>query len=252
MTSTTFLRRSVAVLASAGTTAALALLPSASAHASVAGLYAAAGNAGASYTGTGGGTCTLTSGSSSTESPVKHFSKGTKSASADLNATFTNSLDSSDQVQVKGHVDSTLTLHKKHNDLTYYQLTVGGTVSINHTTTGSDCRGEGDVLGEAQVTFTEHKKGWFYFTRTTKQAHSLVEFVLINVKTDQVVSLDVFQGDHSSTTSRALLKPGTYEIEQNEAGITAGGVGVFAKAGPKSTKVKQTITLTGQFKPIKH
>lgn len=251
MTSTTFVRRSGAILASAGTAAALALLPSASANAAVAGQYAAAGNASATYTGTGGGTCDLSAGSSSSESPIKTFNHGTRSASADLNATFTNSLDSTDSVQVKGHVDSTLTLHKKHGDLTGYQLTVGGSISVNHTITGSQCRGSGDVIGEAAVMFTEHKKGWFYFTRTTKQPNTLVEFVLINTKTDQVVSLDVFEGSHSKVTSRAELKPGTYEIEQNEAGITAGSTGVL-KSQPRSTKAKQTITLTGQFKPIKH
>jgi hypothetical protein len=246
------LHRTVALLASAGATAALTLVPNAGAYAAVQGLYIAGGNAGADFVGSGGGTCDVTSGSDSVQTGIRSFDHGTKRASADLRATFTNSLDPSDKVTVKGHVDSSLTLKKKHNDLSTFALTVGGTIAVNHTVTGSQCRGSGQVFGATQVAFTEHKKGWLYLTRDTKKPNSFVEFILINTRTGQAVALDFFQGSRSHVTTRARLKPGTYEVSQNEAGLAIGAGGILMKSQALSARAAQTVHLTAQFKPNKH
>lgn len=251
MSTSRYVRRSVAVVASVGVTAALTLVPS-SAQAKVAGLYAAAGFASATFVGSGGGSCDLTSapGSNNVQSPVRHFNHGTKNASADLKATFTNSLDTSDKVTVKGHVDSSLTLKRKHHDLSAFELTVGGSVKINHTVTGSQCRATGDVVGEMAVTFTEHKKGFLTVTRDTKKPSSVVELVLENAKTGQEVAFEVYVGGPSHFVSRALLKPGTYRIDEAEAGIVGGAL--LTKSAARSTKVAQTVHLSGVFTPKKH
>lgn len=248
------LHRSVALLASAGATAALTLVPASGAHAAVAGLYAAAAASNAEFVGSGGGTCDLTSapGSDDVTSGIRHFSHGTKHASADLKATYTNSLDTADKVTVKGHVDSSMTLKKKHNDLSAFELTVGGSVQINHTITGSQCQGSGEVLGETQVSFTEHKKGVLSLTRDTQKPNSLIELVIENAKTGQAVAFTVFEGSHSHAVSKAVLKPGTYVIAEGFAGIVAGESGIPLKSARLSTKVAQTIDIHGVFAPKKH
>jgi hypothetical protein len=255
MSTARYVQRSVAVLASAGATAALTLLPATGAHASVAGMYAAAAVADASFQGSGGGDCTLTSasGSDDVQSSIKNFNHGTKHASATGKATFTNTLNSSDKVTVKTHVDSAMTLRKKHNDLSVFDLTVGGSVVVNHTVTGSQCRGSGEAIGETAVNFTEHKKGWLTLTRDTKKPNSFVEFIIVNAKNGQPVTLEIYQGDKSHSVSRALLKPGHYAIAQGIAGITAGGGGIFAKAQSqsRSARVAQTIHIRAEFAPLK-
>lgn len=245
-------RRPVAVLAGTGTAVALALVPGA-AHAQVAGLYAAAGESSAHYTGTGtGGTCDLTSGSASTTSSIRHFNHGTKHASADLNATYTNSLDTSDQVTVKGHLDSSLTLKRKHHDLSSFELTAGGSISINHSVIGSDCSASGEVLGEVQLQFTEHKKGYLTLTRDTKKPHSLTEIVIENVATGQEVAFSIFEGSQSHIVSKALLKPGTYQVAELLAGVSSGDAGPLPKSAPRTSKVAQTLDVSGVFAPLKH
>jgi hypothetical protein len=251
MSTRTIVHRSVATFISAGAAAALALAPAGGAHAAVQAQFITGGSASSSVVGGGANTCDLTGGSSSATMSQVAFNHGTKRRSADLKATYTDSLNTSDKVTVKGHFDASLTLRKKHNDLSSFDLTGGGSVKVTHTVTGSGCSAEGLVgAGVQELLFTEHKKGWFYVTRDTKKPNSLTEFVLVNLKTDQTVGLDIYEGGPSHTTSRALLKPGKYALEQTEVAITVGGAGLL-KSAPLSARAKQTIELKGQFKPLK-
>jgi hypothetical protein len=255
MTTSRLARRSVAVLAATGATAALAFVPAGSAQADVAGLYGAIGSANATYTGTTvGGACNLAvPGSDSVDSPVRHFSHGTRAASVNLDATFISSDNPADTTRVKGHVDSTLTLKKHNKDLQSFALGVGGTVSVHHAVSGSLCSASGTVAGATQVTFTEHRKGWFTLTRDTRKPNSVSEVALVNLKTQKIVSFDIFIGSQSHETSRALLKPGKYELIQTEGGITAGENGLFLKSGaPRTARATLTIHISGEFKPVKH
>lgn len=251
MATSTSARTCVAILASAAAAAALVLVPGASAQAAVHGEYAAFAQANADYTGSSGGSCDLTAGLDHVTSPVHDFNHGSRSASVDLDATFTNSLDSSDSVRVRGHADSTLTLHRKHGDLTDFDLGVGGSVSVQHSAAGSSCQGTGSALGGIQVVFTEHKKGYFYVTRDTKKPDSVTEYVLINVATDKLLALDVYSGDQSHETGRTLLKPGQYELVETQAGLSIGGSGIVLKSAPLVAKAKLTVHLQGEFKPSK-
>jgi hypothetical protein len=244
-------RRSFAIVASTGVGAALALIPSGSALANVQGQYALSGNADSSVVGSGGNTCDLTSGDDSPSSSPVAFTHGTKHRSIDLNATFTNSLNSSDKVKVKGHADSALTLKKKGSDLNVFDMTIGGSVKISHTVTGSGCSGSGQLIAQTQVDFTEHKKGTFTLTRDTKKPNSFSEFVLFDLKRQKVVTLDVFEGDHSHASSRAVIKPGKYEIAMTELGILSNNSS-FLKTQALSRRVAQTIHLHGEFTPKKH
>jgi hypothetical protein len=245
--------RSLALLASAGATTALSLVPSAGAHAAVHAQYAAVGQADASYRGpTSGGTCDLTSGNDDIVGHISTFSHGTRRSSVNLGATFTSSDNSSDQVKVKGHADTSLTIKRKHNDLSAFALTAGGSLTVKHTVAGSACEGSGSVLAVLpELAFTEHKKGWLYLTRDTKQANSFTELILVNTKTDEAVSLDVYQGTKSHVTSRALLKRGSYVIEESEGGLAIGSTGILKTAALTKTAA-QTVHIQGKFKPTKH
>ena len=245
--------RSVALLASAGATAALTLSPLAGADAAVHAEYAATGSAQASYVGpTSGGSCDLTSGVSNPVGQIRSFSNGTRHSSVDLSATFTSSDNSSDTTKVKGHADTSLTLERKGGDLASFAVSAGGSLTVKHAVAGSACQGSGEVVANLpQLVFTEHKKGWLYLTRSTKKPNSFTEFILVNEATMSAVSLDVFQGAASHVTSRALLKPGTYLIEQTLAGIAIGSAGLLKSATLTKT-VAQTVHLQGQFKPVKH
>jgi hypothetical protein len=251
MTTRRTVRRSLAVLASTGLGAALAFIPSGSALAAVQGQYVASAQAEATFIGNGGGTCTLSSGDDSVETNPVAFTHGTKHRSVDLDATFTNSLDPSDQVRVKGHGDSTLTLKKRHKDLSAFDLTFGGSVKISHTIIGSQCRGSGDVLASTEVIFTEHKKGVLTLTRSTKKPGSVLTFVLFNVDTDRAVVIDAFEGSHSHNTAHVTLKPGKYGIAETEVGIEAGS-SVVLKNAARTSKVAQTLHLHATFTPKKH
>jgi hypothetical protein len=152
---------------------------------------------------------------------------------------------------VKGHADTSLTLHRTHGDLTSFALGVGGNLSVQHSVAGSECQASGSVLGEMQVFFSEHKKGYLYVTRDTKKPADFTEYVLINTDTEKLVSLDFFQGGQSHQTNRALLKPGHYAIEEGELGLSVGGSGISGRSGTLDAKAKATVTLVGQFKPSK-
>lgn len=244
------IHRSVAVLATAGLGAALAFIPSGSALAAVQGQYGAEAQADATYTGSGGGSCDLTSGLDSVTTTPVAFTHGTKHQSVSLDATFTNSLDSSDQVTVAGHATSSLTLKRKAGDLKSFDMTVGGSVTISHTIVGSQCRGSGQLTAASQVMFTEHKKGVLTLTRDTKKAGSLATFVLVNLDTDRAIAIDAFEGSHSHNVAHLKLKPGNYEIADNQLGVFA-GQGMLLKSGQRSAKVAQTIHLTASFAPKK-
>ena len=252
MTKSTFIRRSGAVLTSAGVTAALTLGMPLAANAAVHAQFAAAGQADADYTGpTIGGTCDLTSapGTDNVQSSTSTFTHGTRHHAVNLDATFASSDNAADTVRVRGHVSSDLTVRRKHKDLTSFDFAAGGSVKITHALSGSNCAGSGSVFGEMAMAFTEHHKGYFYLTRSTKKPGSLSAFVLINLKNGKVVTLDVFEGSRSHQTSRALLKPGHYGVQLSEIGISAGGGGILLKSPEAlSAKVARTIHLQGEFK----
>jgi hypothetical protein len=245
-------QRSVALLASAGATAALALLP-AGAHANTQAEYAAVGNAHANYIGpTSGGSCALTSGTDDPFGHVYTFRHGTKRSSVNLSATFTSSDNGSDQTKVKGHIDTSLTVKRKHNDLSGFAMTAGGTLGVSHTRAGSACEATGSMLAELpELQFTEHKKGTLTITRDTKKPNSFTQLILVNESSDEAVALDVFQGTKSHVVSTATLKPGVYDLEETEIGLAIGNAGIF-KSSTLSSRATQTVHLQGQFKPAKH
>lgn len=253
MTMTTLLRRSGAVLTAAGVAAALTFLTPTTANAAVNAQYAAIGSAYANYDGpTMGGSCDLSAGDNSVQSSIATFSDGTKRRSVNLDATFAASDNPADTTRVRGHIDSKLTLERKHRDLRSFELAAGGKVSITHSISGSSCVAQGTVSGVTQTIFTEHKKGWLYITHETHKANSAIAVIVINVKTGKLVTLDFFQGTKSQSTSRALLKPGKYALAETQAGISVGGIGLLlAKGAPRAAKAKLTISVSGEFKPIK-
>jgi len=253
-TSTT-VRRGVALAAAAGAAAALALVP-AGADAAVHAQYGSTANAGADYTGTvAGGTCDLTSapGSDSADTPVKNLTKsGTKRSSVAINATFTNSENSADQVHVKGSYSSKLVLVKKHRDLSSMTLTGSGKMAVtNSLRFGSDCSGSGTAAGLTTILFSEHHKGRLVVTRdTSKSAVSII--VLVNIKTGKLVVLDFFQGDQSHSVSKATIKPGTYAVEEAASGVSAGSAGILLKSGSAPSRAAIATSLKLEFVPFKH
>ena len=127
MSTRTFATRSVAILASAGTAATLALLPSAG-HAAVHVSYLAAANSTVSYIGpTSGGSCALT-GDGSVTSTTTNFTHGTKHKNAAIKAHYTSSDNSADRTTIKGSISSTMTLKKVNNDLSVFDLKTGGSL----------------------------------------------------------------------------------------------------------------------------
>jgi hypothetical protein len=254
MTMSTLIRRSGAVLTSAGVAAALTLLSPGAAHAAVQAQFAAEGQASAQYNGpTPGGTCALTSavGSNSVESSIAAFQHGAKARSVDLDATFASSDNPSDTVRVQGHVRSTLDIEKRNVDLKSFDLGAGGTVKIIHSMAGSACTASGSVFGAMIIQFTEHKKGVLSLTRDTRKPGSLAALGLVNLTTGKVVTADIFEGPKSHSESSVVLKPGKYAVELAEAGIMAGASGGILKSAPRTTQTALTIHLQGAFTPNK-
>ena len=244
-------RRTGALVTSAAVAASLTVLSPGAAEAAVQAQFGALATADADYTGpTLGGACALASatGSDSVSSTTATFGRGTRSRSVSLDATFASSDNPSDTVRVRGHVSSSLTVRKKHRDLTSFDMATGGSVTITHAVTNSNCAGTGLVLGQMQMSFTEHHKGWFYLTRDTKKPGSVVEFALVNLKNGKLVTLDFFAGTKSHATSRAFLKPGKYGVELGIEGIQGGASGIALKTGqPRSSKIAKTLTVHGEF-----
>jgi len=252
MTMTTLLRRSGAVLTAAGVAAALTFLTPTTASAAVHAQYAAVGSASANYDGpTVGGSCNVSSGNNSVQSPIANFSDGTRRRSVDLDATFTASDNPADSVRVKGHVDSKLTVVKRGKNLQAFELAAGGKVSITHAISGSSCEAQGSVAGVTETVFNEHKRGWLYITHDTHKRNSAISAIVVNMKTGKLLTLDFFQGTKSHSISRVLLKPGKYGLI-GQAGVSVGGFGLLlAKSGSSTAKAKLTTTISGEFKPIK-
>jgi hypothetical protein len=251
MSTRTFVHRSVAILAGTGAAAALALFPSVS-HASVKASYVAVAETDADYVGpTSGGSCDLSSPNSESDTPPVNFSHGTKHRSAQINAKYTSSDNSSDQVTVKGNVTSSLTLKKSHNDLRSMDLKTGGSVKISHTESGSACVGTAEAIaGLEGLIFTEHKKGTFTLTRDMKQDNSVSEFELVSAKTNRAVLLDLSSGAGTShATYKAALKPGTYAILAF-CGVSSPG-NVILKSAQRTTKVSLKNELRAAFTPAK-
>jgi hypothetical protein len=249
---TSMMRRSVAMLASAGVTTAIALLPSAAAHASVKAEFQAEGEADASYVGpTAGGSCDLTSGHDDVFSPGVTFHHGTKRQSVKLGATFTSSDNSADQVRVKGHVNSSLTVKRKGGGLSSLDLTADAAVTVSNTESGSACRGSGDLLGGIQLlNFTESKKGVLSIDYTTSKPQALIEFVVFSYKTEQSVMEVLNVGNHTHGTGQVTLKPGKYAIGETEVGAFGGSV--FAKRASLTHKTSRTVEVKAAFMPKKH
>jgi hypothetical protein len=254
---TTLVRRSIAVAASVAATGALTLLPQAGAQAAVKGTFQAGGSSDVTYTGTTpSGVCALTSaaGSDSATSSTATFSHGTKHRSVDISSTYTSPDDATDKVHVKGHVDASSTIRRQGKDLKSYDLAAGGTIKITHTQVTSHCQGSVELGGIAQpVLFTEHKAGWFTLTRDTgKQHQAITEFELVNVDTNKVIQLDVFQGTLSHQVSRVKLKPGDYGFLA-AAVIDQGNfnIGIGLKSQQRVVRAKPTVTLHADFKRLK-
>lgn len=250
MAMSTRMRRSGAAVTGAAVAAALTLLTPLPANAAVAAQFAAQSTASADYTGdTIGGSCALTSGDDSAQSSIATFSRGVKHRSVDLDATFSSSDNPADTVRVRGHSAADLTIRKKNRDLKSFALDVGASVKVTHSLGGSNCQGQGFAGGVFIMEFTEHHKGYLYLTRDTKKHGSLSEFVLVNEKTDKLVTLDFFAGDKSHATSRTLLKPGRYSVEFAVVGISTGTEGLILRSGaPVSAKIARTVHLSGEFK----
>lgn len=252
----TSVRRGVALAAAAGAAAALALVPVGSAEAAVQALYGSQASAHADYTGTVvGASCALSSspGTDSVSSPVKHLTaSGTKRSSVAINAIFTSSTNSSDQVRVRGNYSSKLVLKKKGRDLSSLTLSGSGKMTVtNSLRFGSECSGSGTALGLTQVQFSEHHRGHLVLTRdTTKSAISLI--ALVNLKTGHLVVFDFFQGGQSHAVSKAAIKPGTYAIQQAASGVSAGSGGILLKSGAATQKAALSTSLTLAFVPAKH
>jgi hypothetical protein len=245
------IRHVVATGATVGLAAAVAWLPAGGAYAGVKAQYAAAGNASASYVGSGGGTCDLKAGDNdSPQTTPVTFSDGTKKASVALDATYINSLNTADTVRVKGKIDTKLSVNKVGKDLKSFDFGAGGSVKILHSISTSDCAASGSVLGESVVQFTEHKKGWFYLTRDTSTPNTASIFALVNLKNGQLKTLDFYEGDKSHATSRAWLKPGQYGIEEMQVGFVLSETGgPFRSGTPLKRALSLTTTLHGAFKP---
>ncbi|HEX3223606.1 MAG TPA: hypothetical protein VHR35_13640 [Nocardioides sp.] len=246
------IRHVVATGAAVGLAAAIAGLPAGGAYAGVKAQYAAAGSASADYVGSGvGGSCDLTAGTDNPQTTPVTFSDGTKKASVVLDATYTNNLNSGDTVHVKGHVDTKLTVDKFHKNLRSFDFGAGGSLTLVHSVSTSDCAGNGSVFGESIMQFTETKKGYFYLTRDTGKPNSVSIFALVNLKNGNLKTLDFYEGDKSHATSRVLLKPGKYGIELMQVGFAlSDSGGIILKSGaPLKRAVSLTTTLHGEFKP---
>jgi len=183
--------------------------------------------------------------------PITTFTHGIRHKSVDIDATFASTDSASDTVRIKGHLDSRLTLNRKHKQLKSFELAAGGSMKMIHSMANSTCQGSGAVVGETLTLFTERKKGWFYLTHDVGKKNSVIEVELVDLDREKVVALDIFAGTHSQATSRAKLKPGHYEVLAI-VGVTVGNdIGIGLSKASLAEKVKLTTTVSGEFKPIR-
>lgn len=243
-------RRATAALAAVGATTALTLVPVTGAQAGVAATFEAQASANARFTGSGGGDCTLTSGQDQVTSSPVAFHHGTKQRTAQTSATFTNSLDSSDQVTVTSKTTSSMTLKRKAGDLASLDLSADGKITIDHTVIGSQCTGTGLALGDVpSAQFTEHHKGTLTLTFDTTKPNALIEFVVVNGKTGHIAMEYVDVATHLHGSITAHVKPGTYLVELSAVGVFAGPLN--AKAATHSQRASADVALHLQFTPKK-
>ncbi len=210
MRTSTRLRRTLAVTASAGLVSVLAMLPSGSAFALVSGSFETSGSANSS--GTSGNTCTVVSGSSSSSSPTKAVVGGTVQTSTSLNATFQSSTDTNDLTTVTGHYTGVTKAAKSHGDLARLTMTGTGSVSVQRAEgSASHCRTTASIVSVIEpLNFTESHAGWFIATRTGTARSQIVELELENTTDSTGALVDVFEGGVSSATERAFGTAGTY------------------------------------------
>jgi len=241
MINSALLKRSAALLATTASAAALTLIPASQAQALGPSGFVVSGNASADWTGSGGGSCTLTSSPGSDEvstTPV-NFQHGTRSRTLDMAATFTNSLDSTDRVKVKGHMKSTLTLRKYGNgDFRLLDLAASASLTTTHTVTGSHCAGSGSI-GSGMLTkpFKVSKRGKLAVSYQASNPQAIIEVVVVKASNGRsVVTLESF-GSHLKGSVGATLKPGQYVLLGAAVGVSTGQSGIA-----KATTLRQSTS----------
>lgn len=241
MINSALLKRSAALLATTASAAALTLIPASQAQALGPSGFVVSGNASADWTGSGGGSCTLTSSPGSDEvgtTPV-NFQHGTRSRTLDMAATFTNSLDSTDRVKVKGHMRSTLTLRKYGNgDFRLLNLAATGSVTTKHTVAGSHCAGSGSMgSGLLAKPFKVSKRGRLAVSYQAANPHALVELIVVKASNGHsVVTLESL-ASHLKGSAGATLKPGQYVLFGAAVGVFSG-----SSAITKATALRQSTS----------
>jgi hypothetical protein len=247
---TSLLRRSAVALAATASTAALTLLPSAGAYALPPTGFVVGGNADASWVGSGGGDCTLTSsmGSDDPQTTPVSFTHGSKTRQLDMAATFTSSLDAGDRVKVKGHIKSTLTLHRFSNhDFRSLDLTASGDVTLKNTVSGSHCRGAGSMFaGIPSQSVKVSKKGVLHVSYRTNQPSSVVAFILVNATNGHPVIETLSASGHLKGSAKASLKPGHYFIFETEVGVLK-NESFFGKASSLRQSTSADLHLHASF-----
>jgi hypothetical protein len=242
MHASTRLRRTLAVTASAGLVAVLAMLPSGSAFAVVNGSFKVVGSATSSPT--SGNTCTVISGSSSASSSAKTVVGGKLTSSVNLNATFRSSTDTNDVTTVTGHYAGSVNVKKDHGDLASLSMAGTGTVSVQRAEgSASHCRTTAVVAAETQpLTFTESHSGWLVAQRGGTAKTQLVELEVENtVSPADGAIIDVYEGGASTADDRAFVQPGTY----GAVGVVGTTSGVVALRTANQTAVTMSFFRAG-------
>ena len=227
-------RRVLAATAATGMAAALAWLPAGPASAAVAATYGVVGQASTS------GSCTLTSspGSDSPTSGISHFSSGTKKHSVNLDASFANTGDATDTVNMVGHYTSSMNIVRKGGNLASMTMKGSGNVSIDASKgSATACVPEALVAGETQpFQFTETSPGWLYVSRHTVSKSGLAATVVQDADGNAVL-LDIVQGNASNGLARGFTKPGAFS-SLVLVGLAAGNVPpIIGKAAQQSSVV---------------
>jgi hypothetical protein len=181
--------------------------------------------------------CALTSspGSDNPSSPVSNFSSGTKTHSVNLDASFANTGDASDTVEMIGHYASTLTVAKSGGSLTKAVMSGSGSVSVHRALgNATACAPQALVDGFSIASFTESKPGWMLVDRQTVAKQGLALAAVVHNGTGDTVAFDLWQGRASHATERGFVTPGSYQFEL-AVGLTAGVVPPLLKSPPKTT-----------------
>jgi hypothetical protein len=226
-------RRALAISATGALASALAWLPASPASAAVSATFGVVGQASTSSS------CSLTSspGSDSPTSGISHFSSGTKSHSVNLDASFANTGDATDTVNMIGHYSASMNIVKKGGNLDSMSMKGSGSVSIDASKgNATACAPEALVAGETTpFTFTETSPGWFYVSRHTVPKSGLAAAVVEDADGNAVV-LDIVQGNASDGLLRGFSKPGSFN-SVFLVGLAAGNVPpiIGIKSTPQSS-----------------